>query len=372
MIYLDYNATTPVDPQVVKAMTPYFTEIFGNPSTLYGLGTHAHEAINHARQQVATLLGAQASEILFTSCGSESDNMVVKGVALTQQAKGKHIITSQIEHPAILEALHFLEQHCGVEVTYLPVDHHGLIDPADVAAAIRPDTILVTIMFANNEVGTIQPIKAIGEICHQHQVLFHTDASQAVGKVAIDVNALQVDFLTVAGHKIYAPKGIGALYIRDGLQLEPLLHGASQENGRRAGTENVPYDVALGAAAELMQAELPQAHLRQMRDDFVAQLRKVFGNEIQINGDLDQGLPNTANVSFIGHNGAEILRDLPGLAATTGSACHAGSKKISPVLAAMGVDPAVAAGAIRFSVGRYTTQSELDHAVHLLENLIHK
>lgn len=365
MIYLDYNATTPIDKNVYKAMLPYLESQFGNPSNSYELGQLAKNGVENARIQIADLIGAKASEILFTGCGSESNNMVIKGVAYTYKNKGRHMIASCIEHPAILAPLSFLEKN-GYEVTYLPVNQKGSVNPADLRKAIRKDTILVTIMHSNNEVGTLQPIQELSEICRENGVLFHTDASQSLGKVEIDVSKLPVDFLTIAGHKLYAPKGIGAMYIREGLDIEPLLHGASQENGRRAGTENVPYAVALGEAAVQAKKHLKQDHLIQMREYFYKRLKEVFGDKIHLNGDEANRLPNTLNISFVGSIGGDILAALPDICASTGSACHSGSKTISPVLKAMGVEERIALGAIRFSVGKYTTKLEIDQVISQL------
>ena len=365
MIYLDYNATTPVDKNVYKAMLPYLESQFGNPSNSYELGQFAKKGVEKARKQVGDLIDANPNEILFTSCGSESNNTVIKGVAYTYKDKGKHIITSCIEHPSIIKPLAFLEQN-GYEVTYLPVNKKGAVNPDDLKRAIREDTILVTIMHSNNEVGTLQPIEELGEICREKDILFHTDASQSLGKVKIDVSNLTVDFLTIAGHKLYAPKGIGALYIREELAIEPLIHGAGQEMGRRAGTENVPYAIALGEAAVQAKVHLKQNYLFNIREYFYSRLKENFGNKIHLNGDEIQRLPNTLNVSFLGSVGGDILKALPEICASTGSACHSGSKTISPVLAAMGVNESVGLGAIRFSVGRYTTKLEIDHAIDLL------
>lgn len=365
MIYLDYNATTPIDKSVYKAMLPYLESQFGNPSNSYELGQSAKYGVENARGQIADLIAAKASEILFTGCGSESNNTVVKGVAYTYKNKGRHIVASCIEHPAIMAPLSFLEKN-GYEVTYLPVNRKGSVNPEDLRKAIRKDTILVTIMHSNNEVGTLQPIQELGEICREKDVLFHTDASQSLGKVEIDVSKLPVDFLTIAGHKLYAPKGIGALYIREGLEIEPLLHGASQESGRRAGTENVPYAVALGEAAVQAKEHLKQDDLLQTREYFYSRLKEAFGDKIHLNGDEANRLPNTLNISFVDSIGGDILAALPEICASTGSACHSGSKTISPVLAAMGVEEKIALGAIRFSVGRYTTKLEIDHVIDQL------
>lgn len=366
MIYLDYNATTPIDKEVYHTMLPYLESEFGNPSNSYELGQLAKFAVENARKQVSELLGAKSSEILFTSCGSESNNAVIKGVAYTYRSKGKHIITSCIEHPSIMEPLSFLKKN-GYNVTYLPVNRQGSVNPQDLRNAICEETILVSIMHSNNEVGTLQPISELGEICREQGVLFHTDASQSIGKVEIDVSRLPVDFLTLAGHKLYAPKGIGALFIRDGVVMESFLHGASQENGRRAGTENVPYIVALGEAAAQAKKHLDQNDLMPKRDYFYEKLLEAFGSNIHLNGDAVHRLPNTLNISFVGKNGAQILAALPELCASTGSACHSGSKTISPVLVAMGVEEEIALGAIRFSVGRYTTKQEIDTVVNMLK-----
>ena len=371
MIYLDYNATTPIDPEVYHAMKTYFENQFGNPSNTYDLGKSAKAAVERAREQVANFIGAKPHEITFTSCGSESNNTVIKGVAYKNAFKGKHIITSVIEHPAIMEPLKYLEKN-GFDVSYVPVDQYGAVHVEDVKNAMREDTILVSIMHSNNEVGTLQPIQEIGLLCKERGILFHTDASQSMGKVPIDVNQLHVDFLTIAGHKLYAPKGIGALYIREGSQLEPLLHGAKQEKGLRAGTENVPYDVALGTAVNIASRHLQDNTLFQLKEYFYHQLENAFGDKIHLNGDFINSLPNTLNISFIGESGSDILNSIPEINASTGSACHSGEKTISPVLAAMGVDPEIAYGAIRFSVGRFTTKDEIDQTVEELKKLLFK
>lgn len=372
MIYLDYNATTPVDPDVFQAMLPFFKQEFGNPSNTYSLGLTAKQIVEKARKQVANLIKAQAAEILFTASGSEANNTVVKGVATMYGTKGKHIVTSVIEHPAILEPLAFLKEHFGFDITYLPVDQRGAVNVADVKAALRSDTILVTIMHSNNETGTLQPIKEIGVLCQEAGVLFHTDASQSAGKIPLDVRELPVDFMTLAGHKLYAPKGIGALYIKDGVKVEPLIHGAKQEAGRRASTENVPYIAGLGAACEKAEKQLRSRpdELKQLRDYFYQQLKHNFGEQIHVNSDLEHDLPNTLNISFVGRNGAQILNQLTDVAASTGSACHSNSTQISPVLAAMGIPVEIAQGAIRFSVGRMTTKAEIEEVVAQLKKII--
>ena len=365
MIYLDYNATTPVDSAVAEAMQPFLREQYGNPSNSYELGQYAKTAIEFARKQLASLIGAEPDEVIFTGCGSEANNMVIKGMAFAQSNKGKHFITSTIEHPSVLAPLAFLSRQ-GFDVTYLPVDGNGRVSPNDLRHALRSDTLLVSIMHSNNEVGTLQPIKELAAICHDRGVPFHTDASQSLGKVSVDVDALQVDFLTAAGHKLYAPKGIGALFIRQGCHIEPLIHGASQERGTRAGTESVPLIVGLGKAAELATRLLPDARIRQLRDSFLSSLVEQFGTRVTVNHIPDESLPNTLNVSFLGQEGWSILAGIPELLASTGSACHSGSKSVSPVLKAMGIPETVAFGAIRFSIGRFTSQDDITQAIRLL------
>lgn len=363
-VYLDYNATTPIASEVAKAMLPYLDAAYGNPSSLHWAGLPAREAVEKARSQVAALLHCDATEIVFTSGGTEANNHAIKGVFFSQLSQGKpcHVITSEIEHPAILNPCRFIEG-LGAEVTRLPVDRFGQVDPDDVRRAIRPHTALISIMHANNEVGTIQPISEIARIARDCGVQCHTDAAQSVGKIPADVETLGVDLLTVAGHKLYAPKGVGALFIRKGVTLEPLMHGAGHETGRRAGTENVLEIVGLGAACELAQIWIDNDTVRVLRDQLWERLQKMFGDRVVLNGHPEARLSNTLNVSFPGQFGHEILTRLPDLAASTGSACHAGSMNISPVLAAMRVSDDIAAGAIRFSLGRHTTEMEIDWVV---------
>ena len=366
-IYLDYNATTPIDPAVAEAMQPYILYHYGNPSSTHTYGRTTKEAVESARARVAALLGCTASEVVFTSGGSESNNTVLKGVAYTYRPRGHHIITSAVEHPATINPCRFLEQQ-GLRVTYLPVDRTGTVDPDDVRKAITPQTLLISIMHANNEVGTLQPIVEISHIARAHGVLMHTDAAQSVGKIPTLVDELGVDFLSIAGHKLYAPKGIGALYMRTGCMLEPLIHGAGHEVGRRAGTENVIFAVGLGKACEVAQADLPryQREVRQLRDHFWQEVEKRFGDRVVLNGHPEQRLPNTLHVNFRGVIGAELLEKMPALAASTGSACHAGEISLSSVLEAMHIPPELGMGAVRFSLGRYTTQQEIEQAVALL------
>jgi len=366
-IYLDYNATTPIADEVAAAMSQLLREPCGNPSSLHWAGLPARDAIEKARSQLASLLCCDATEVVFTSGGTEADNQAIKGPFFARRARGRpfHVITSGIEHPAVLEPCDFIER-LGAEVTRLPVDRHGLVDPDDVRRAIRPGTVLISIMHANNEVGTIQPLAEIASIGREHGVLVHTDAAQTVGKIPVDVEGLGVDLLTVAGHKLYGPKGVGALYVREGVELEPLLHGADHEAGRRAGTENVVQIVGLGAACESAQLWIDDDSVSGLRDNLWAGLQAAFGDGVVLNGHPTRRLPNTLNVGFRGKVGGEILAAMPGLAASTGSACHAGKTHISPVLAAMGVPHDVALGAVRFSLGRETTRTEIDAVVEML------
>lgn len=366
MIYLDHNATTPIAPEVAQGIQLYLGDEFGNPSSDYLLGQRAKSAVAQARGQVATLLGCQPEEIVFVSGASEANNWVLKGVAHFHRSRGKHLITTMIEHPAVLNPCLFLLEE-GWEVTFVRVDGRGLVDPDDIHRAIRPTTVLISVMHANNETGAMQPLAEIGGLARGHGIPLHSDAAQAVGKIPVKVDDLAVDFLSLAGHKFYAPKGIGALYIRNGGQLTPLVHGASQEGGRRAGTENVILDVALGLAGELAGKQLVQdsEHFYAMRERLHQRLHEGFP-ALVLNGPKIERLPNTLNVSFPGLSGAEILAGIPELAASTGAACHGPEVKLSHVLAAMGVPPEVGQGAIRLSVGRQTTEAEVDRAAALL------
>jgi cysteine desulfurase len=370
-IYLDYNASTPIDPAVAAAMRPFLDGRYGNPSSGHWASIEAKAALEKARGQVAALLQCADDEIVFTSGGSEANNLALKGVFFALRDKGDHIITTAIEHPAIVEPCRFLER-LGAQVTYLPVDDTGRVDPTDLRRAITPRTILVTIMHANNEVGTVEPIAECADIAHERGVLFHTDAAQSVGKISTDVTELGVDLLSIAGHKVYAPKGVGALYVRRGVRLEPLIHGAGHEAGRRAGTESALLAVALGTACEWARDLAPMERVRALRDHFWHELQKSFGNRIALNGHPTHRLPNTLNVSFVGRIGAEILARLEGVAASTGSACHAGRIELSPVLQAMGVAPEIGMAAIRFSLGRATTREEIDEAVERLTEIFAK
>jgi cysteine desulfurase len=370
-IYLDYNASTPIDPAVATAMNRFVEDHYGNPSSGHWASIGAKAALEAARGQVAAVLGCHNDEIVFTSGGSEANNLALKGVFFALREKGDHIITTRIEHPAIIEPCRFLE-HLGARVTYLPVDDTGRIDPNDLREAITPRTILVSIMHANNEVGTIEPIDDCVQIAREHDVLFHTDAAQSAGKVPTDVNELGADLLSIAGHKVYAPKGIGVLFVRRGVRLEPLIHGAGHEGGRRAGTESALLAAGLGKACELARDLAPMDRVRTLRDHFWQELQKRFGNRIVLNGHPTYRLPNTLNVSFVGRIGAEILARLGGVAASTGSACHSGRIELSPVLEAMGVAPEIGMGAIRFSLGRTTARDEIDSVVERLTEIFAK
>ncbi|HKS84538.1 MAG TPA: cysteine desulfurase family protein [Pseudolabrys sp.] len=368
-IYLDYNASTPIDPAVSAAMMPFLAEQFGNPSSGHWASAGAKSAVETARSQVASVLGCHSDEIVFTSGGSEANNFALKGMIFKLREKGDHIITTGIEHPAVLEPLRFMLR-LGIRVTFLPVDGEGRIDPGDLREAISPGTMLISIMHANNEVGTVQPIEDCARIAREHGIVFHTDAAQSVGKIPTNVNQLGVDLLSLAGHKLYAPKGVGALFVRRGLSLEPLIHGAGHESGRRAGTESALLAVGLGKACELAQDLAIMGTVRALRDHFWAELKNRFGSGIVLNGHPIHRLPNTLNVSFVGRTGAEILAQLDGVAATTGSACHSGQVKLSPVLKAMGVETDVGAGAVRFSLGRGTTRDEIDTVVAQLSDVL--
>jgi cysteine desulfurase len=364
-IYLDYNASTPLDPTVAAAMRPLLDDAFGNPSSGHWASTAAKSALDKARSQVAALLGCGPDEVVFTSGGSEANNLALKGAFFARRDQGGHIITTQVEHPAILRPCQFLEK-LGAQVSYVPVDSMGRVDPAEVQRAITARTILITVMHANNEVGTLQPVQEIAAVARERGILFHTDAAQSVGKVPARVADLGVDLLTIAGHKLYGPKGVGALYIRRGIQLEPLIHGAGHEQGRRAGTESALLAAGLGAACDLARDLGPMAHVRELRDRFWQRLRDRFGDRVALNGHPEHRLPNTLNVSFVGRIGAEILHRLEGVAASTGSACHAGRMELSPVLKAMGIPAEVGLGAIRFSLGRASTAEEIDCVVEQL------
>ncbi len=366
-IYLDYNGTTPHDPEVIAAMRPFLETEFGNPSSSHWYGVAPHQAVENARRQVAGLLNCSPDEVFFTSGGTESNNHAIRGTVLALAHKGNHIITSTFEHPAVLEVCRYLETQ-GFETTYLPVDGDGLINPADVSKAIRSQTVLITIMHANNEVGTVQPIAEISAIARQHGINMHTDAAQSLGKIPADVQTLAVDLLSVAGHKIYAPKGIGALYVRPPLTLEKFCFGAGQEMGWRAGTENVLEIVGLGKACEIAARDLDQnrAHMQQLRDRLEGGLFNEV-DQIRRNGHARKRLPNTLSVSFKDLAANRILEEIgPEVAATAGAACHSDTVEVSHVLQAMGVPIDWAKGTLRFSVGRMTTVDQIDHAIRVV------
>ncbi|MBP2145317.1 cysteine desulfurase [Methanofollis sp. W23] len=372
-IYMDHAATTATHPDVVTAMLPYFTEQFGNPSSLYEIAARSKEAVAHAREQVAAALGASPREIFFTSGGTESDNWALKGVAFAHQKKGTHIITTAIEHHAILHTCEWLEKH-GFSVTYLPVDRYGMVDPAAVEEAITDQTILISVMMANNEVGTVQPIAEIGAIAHKHGVLFHTDAVQAVGQVAIDVEAMQIDLLSLSGHKFAGPKGTGALYVRKGVRLDPLIHGGAQERSRRAGTENVPGIVGLGVAIERATRDLPgrTTRIAGMRDRLVHALLTI--PHTRLNGHPTRRLPNNVNVAFEYIEGESILLMLNahGISASTGSACSSTSLEPSHVLLACGVPVEQAHGSLRLTLGEETTEEEIETVLETIPGIVQR
>ena len=373
-VYLDYNATTPVAPEVANEMLPYIWSHFGNPSGSYAIGRHNKEAIGKARMQVAKLIGASPEEIIFTSGGTESNNHAIRGAVFAKAQKGKHIITSEVEHPAVTEVCKYLEKQ-GYKITWLQVDSFGKVNPGDVEKAVRSDTVLITIMHANNEVGTIQPIKEIAAIARENNIHFHSDAAQSVGKIDTRVDELGVDLLSIAGHKLYAPKGIGALYIRSGVAIENLIFGAGQENGRRPGTENVPCIVGLGKACELAieHLEATNRHLFKMRQKLLDGLREKIRTGIKLNADLNNCLPNTLSIAFDGveaHTLASFVSSQ--VSFSTGSACHANSIEISPVLKAMDTDRKTAAGTVRISTGKYTGKEEIDYAVEVISTAVNQ
>lgn len=373
-IYLDYNATTPVDPAVAEAMWPYLWQHFGNPSSSHIYGHFAHDALVRAREQVSDLLACAPDEVIFTGGGSESDNLAIRGIALALRARGRHIVTQVTEHPAVLNTCRALERLHGFQITYLPVDATGRVDPAQLAATLRDDTTLVTIMHANNETGTLQPLTDLAEIVHRRGALLHSDAAQSVGKIPVHPQQLGVDLLTVAGHKLYAPKGIGALYVRRDLLalLEPVIYGGGQESGRRAGTENVAHIVALGKACQLAAEQLPesQVHLRSLRDHLHELLMQALPGRVHLHGHLSERLPNTLNIGIDGIIGETLLANIAGIASSTGSACHEGNTEPSPVLTAMGLARERALSALRLTLGRWTDEQQVQEAAQLLIDAI--
>jgi len=364
-IYLDYNATTPPDPGVVEAMLPHLQAHFGNPSSSHAYGQTAGAAVVRAREQVAGLLGCAPHELVFTSGGSESNNHALIGTALAHRERGDHIITTDVEHPSVLATCRYLEGRLGFSISRLPVDGQGQVDPEAVEKALTPRTILISVMHANNETGVLQPVAAIATIARQHGVLMHTDAAQSVGKVPVDVDDLGVDLLSLAGHKLYAPKGVGALYVRTGTRLDPLIHGAGQEGGRRASTENVPALVGLGQACAIAAERLATDHerLSRLRDRLQ---RRLEAAGWVVNGHPEARLPNTMSIALEGADAEELLRRAPELAASTGSACHSGRTEPSEVLMAMGVSRRRALGTVRLSLGRWTSEADIEQAAAAL------
>jgi cysteine desulfurase len=368
-IYLDYNATTPIAPEVAKAMEPFLFEHFGNPSSNHFYGVKTKQAVEQARKQVANLLKCSTKNIVFTSGGTESNNYAIQGTAFAYRARGNHIITSAVEHPAVIEVCHWLVSQ-GYDLSILPVDHHGMVDPLDLEKTIKPETILVTIMHANNEVGTIQPIKRLVEIAKHHNIIFHTDAAQSIGKIQVDVDELKVDLLTLAGHKLYAPKGVGVLYVREGIDLKNIMFGANHESGRRPGTENVLEIVGLGKACEIAARDLKdfKSQVQDYRDQLYMGLLDALGSEkIRPNGHPSQCLPNTISIGFRNVAANELINKIGHkVAASAGSACHADQVKISEVLKAMGVPLEYAMGTIRFSLGRETSREKISQAIQVI------
>ena len=373
-IYLDYAATTPTHPEVVKAMLPYFTEAFGNPSSIHAYGQEAKGAIEEARVKIANLIGARSEEIVFTSGGTEADNFALKGITFANESKGNHIITTSIEHHAVLETGRFLEKR-GFKVTYLPVDGHGLVDPDDVRKAITSKTVLISVMHANNEVGTIEPIGGIGRITREAGIYFHTDGVQTVGHIPVDVNELGVDLLSISAHKLYGPKGVGALYIRNGTKLTPFMHGGEQERRRRASTENVPSIVGFGKATELAQQEMSEEakRLTYLRGKFIQGLLERIDHS-RLNGHPTVRLPNNVNISVDFVEGESMLLnlDLEGICASTGSACSSQSLEPSHVLTALGCSHEQAHGSLRFSLGKWTTEEEIERVLDVLPRIVAK
>lgn len=368
-VYLDYNATTPVDPRVAEAMLPHVADFFGNPSSSHPFSHGPRRALAEARAKVADLIGARPSEVVFTGSGSEADLLALRGAVLASGRAHPHVITQATEHPAVLETCRALERLHGARVTVLPVDNDGLLSPAALVGAFTKDTVLVSVMAANNETGALQPITELAALAHERGVLFHCDAAQAVGKIHLDVGVLGADLLTIVGHKMYAPKGAAALFVRDGVRLEPVVYGGGQERGLRAGTENVALAVALGTAAQIAAAELAAgtpARIADLRDDLHHRLAGALPGRVHLNGPGAQRLPNTLNVSVDGVLGHELLASCDQIAASTGSACHSGTHTPSPVLTAMGLAPNRALGALRLSLGRWTRDQDIETAAAAL------
>ncbi len=375
VIYLDHAATTPVDPRVVQAMLPYFTERYGNASSIHSLGREAHQALDQARADVAEILNCSPEEVVFTGCGTESDNLAIRGVAWNNRQRGDHIITSSVEHHAVSHTCEQLEQQFGFHVTYLPVDEYGLVDPGDVEKAITERTVLITIMYGNNEVGTIEPISEIGEIARKRGIPFHTDAVQAAGALTLDVEALKVDLLSLSGHKFYAPKGVGLVYLREGLKLLPIQTGGGHEHGLRSGTENVPYIVALATALKLVEGrrEEESRRLASLRDRLIDGVLSSIPH-CRLMGHPTERLPNNASFIFEYVEGEGILMslDMQGIAASSGSACSTGSPEPSHVLLAMGAPRDVAHGSVRMTLGHQNTEEDVDGVLNVLPGIIER
>ncbi|MBR4874307.1 MAG: cysteine desulfurase NifS [Clostridia bacterium] len=373
-IYLDNSATTPLKKEVLDAMMPYLTEHYGNPSSIYSIGRSAKDAIEKAREKVASAIGAMPNEIFFTGCGSEADNWAIKGIARAKEKRGKHIISSAIEHHAVLHTLNYLEKQ-GFSVTYLPVDETGMISVDDLKKAIRPDTILITIMAANNEVGTIEPIEEIGKIARENNIVFHTDAVQAIGSIEIDVSKMNIDMLSLSAHKFGGPKGVGALFVKNGLRPDIFMHGGAQERSRRAGTENVASIVGLGKAIEIATSNIPEKakKISQLRDYLIENIMEKIPY-VKLNGHPTKRLPGNANFSFNFIEGESLLLmlDLNGIAASSGSACTSGSLDPSHVLLAMGMPHEIAHGSLRLSIGEMNTKEEIDKVIELLPVIVQR
>jgi len=371
-VYMDHSATTAVDPAVTEAMLPYFSEKYGNPSSLYSIGRQSRRSVEESRQKVADLIGAKKEEIIFTGSGTESDNLAIKGIALKNRNIGDHIITSSIEHHAVLHTCKYLEKN-GFKVTYLPVSKEGLVDPADVEKAITPQTILITIMHANNEIGTIQPIEEIGRIAKEKNIPFHTDAVQTVGKIPVNVDALGVSLLSMSAHKIYGPKGVGALYLRKGTFVEPQMHGGGHERNIRSSTENVPGIVGFGKACELAKTHLPdEANMEKLRDSLIKGVLEI--KDSYLNGHPTKRLPSNANFRFSYIEGESMILnlDMKGVAASTGSACSSTSLEPSHVLIAIGLRPEESHGSLRLTLGRENTQGDVDYVISILPEIVNK
>lgn len=372
MIYFDNAATTKLDDEVLKEMMPYLTNMYGNASAIYELGRESRKAVEDAREKVAKVLNCEVGEVYFTSCGSESDNTAIKGIVRANKEKGNHIITSKIEHPAVIETCEQLKKE-GFEITYIGVDEKGIVDLEEIKRTIKPTTILISIMFANNEIGTVEPIKEIGKIAKEHEIVFHTDAVQAAGNVKIDVKDMNIDSLSLSGHKFYGPKGVGVLYVKKGIDFQNFINGGHQEKNKRAGTENVAGIVGIGKAIELAYQNLDEHNkeITELRDYFINQIITKIPN-VKINGDMVNRLPGNANISFEGVDAEGLLLnlDLKKICASSGSACSAGSLEPSRVLLAIGLEKEIAKSSLRVTIGKYNTKKEVDYLIESLEEIV--